>query len=57
MNRALMSSALLLLAAAGAPAQTDKPAAAYGWRTDYAAARAEARRTGKPLLVVFRCEP
>jgi hypothetical protein len=27
------------------------------WRTDYAAARAEARRTGKPLFVVFRCVP
>jgi hypothetical protein len=27
------------------------------WHRDYAAARAEARRTGKPLFVVFRCEP
>ena len=24
------------------------------WFTDYAAARAEARKTGKPMLVVFR---
>ncbi len=29
----------------------------YGWHTDYASARAEARRSGKPLMVVFRCEP
>ena len=29
----------------------------FGWHTDYAAARAEARRTGKPILLVFRCEP
>ena len=28
-----------------------------GWHTDYATARAEARRTGKPLFVTFRCEP
>ena len=27
------------------------------WTGDYAAAKAEARRTGKPLLVVFRCVP
>jgi hypothetical protein len=31
--------------------------AALGWRKDYAAARAEAKRTGKPLFVVFRCQP
>ncbi|MCS7020626.1 MAG: hypothetical protein NZ703_04085 [Gemmataceae bacterium] len=29
----------------------------YGWLSDYAAARAEARRTGKPIFLVFRCEP
>ncbi len=28
-----------------------------GWLTDYAQARALARQTGKPLLVVFRCQP
>ena len=27
------------------------------WRDDLAAARKEAARTGKPLLVVFRCVP
>jgi hypothetical protein len=27
-----------------------------GWYSDYAAAKAEAQRSGKPLLVVFRCE-
>lgn len=30
---------------------------ATGWHTDYASAKAEAKRTGKPLFVVFRCEP
>ena len=28
-----------------------------GWHSDYATARAEAKRTGKPLFVAFRCEP
>ena len=26
------------------------------WFLDYSAARAEAQRTGKPLLVMFHCE-
>jgi hypothetical protein len=45
-----------LLVAAPVFAQRGYPNAT-GWHTDYAAARAEARRTGKPLFVVFRCEP
>ena len=45
-----------LLLAAPALAQRGNPKAT-GWHTDYAAARAEARRTGKPLFVTFRCEP
>ena len=28
-----------------------------GWLGDYSAAKAEAKRTGKPMFVVFRCEP
>jgi hypothetical protein len=32
-------------------------AKAKGWHSTYETARAEAARTGKPLLVVFRCEP
>ena len=45
-----------LLLTAPALAQKVNPKAT-GWHTDYAAARAEARRTGKPLFVTFRCEP
>ena len=30
---------------------------ANGWHSDYATAKAEAKRTGKPLFVAFRCEP
>ena len=45
-----------LLVAAPAFAQKVNPKAT-GWHSDYAAARAEAKRTGKPLFVAFRCEP
>jgi hypothetical protein len=44
---------IVSLLAAEARGQAKAPS----WRTDYAAARAEARRTGKPLFVVFRCLP
>jgi hypothetical protein len=27
------------------------------WLNDYEAGKAEARRTGKPMLLVFRCQP
>ncbi len=56
MHRVLVLSALLTLAGP-ASARPRLDAARYGWQTDYAAARAEARRTGKPILLVFRCEP
>jgi serine protease Do len=47
---------VILLFTATAFAQRPNVKAA-GWLTDYAAAKAEAKRTGKPLFVVFRCEP
>ena len=38
--------------------QHPEPAAKQaGWLTDYQAARAVARSSGKPLFVVFRCQP
>lgn len=43
----MRASLLLALFATSAAAQ---------WRTDYAAARDEARKAGKPMLVVLRCE-
>jgi hypothetical protein len=50
---------LVVLCTAGAadaqPRKTDP--AKFGWHTDYAAAKAEAKRTGKPIFLVFRCEP
>jgi len=32
-------------------------AQANGWLTSFEAARTEAQRTGKPIMLVFRCEP
>lgn len=56
MHRVLVMSALLVTASAASAAP--KPdAAKYGWYTDFAAAKAEANRTGKPMMLVFRCEP
>ncbi|MBI5369315.1 MAG: hypothetical protein HZA54_19930 [Planctomycetes bacterium] len=45
----LGAAALATRLAGGAP-----DPAAIDWRTDLAAARAEAAQTGRPLLVVFR---
>ena len=28
-----------------------------GWLNDLATAKAQAQKTGKPLMVVFRCDP
>lgn len=57
MTRPLAGLAVLL-AAASAPAQpTGRVAPTFGWHSDYDAARAEARKTGKPIFLVFRCEP
>jgi hypothetical protein len=36
------------------PALAREPARSTGWILDYKEARALARRTGKPMLVVFR---
>ena len=53
-----MRSAVLIVLVLASPAFAQRKApSATGWHTDYAAARAEAKRTGKPLFVVFRCEP
>jgi hypothetical protein len=45
---------LLCLAEAGS---AQRPKARGNWHTDYAAARALARKSGKPMMVVFRCQP
>jgi hypothetical protein len=59
MQRLLFVTLALAASATPASAQTatSKLARAKGWHLSYEAGRDEARRTGKPLLVVFRCEP
>lgn len=52
----LLASIGFLLTAIGF-ANADDGADRYPWLTDLDAARALAAAEGKPLLVVFRCEP
>ena len=42
-----------LVAVRPAAAQSDE----ISWFDNYAEAREEAKRTGKPILLEFRCEP
>ena len=56
MHSVLVLSALLTVAGS-ASAGPKLDAARYGWYADYAAGKAEAKRTGKPIMLVFRCEP
>ena len=53
-----ITTALLVSAATVSP-QPPSPQLlkSKGWFTEYPAARAEAKRTGKPLMVIFRCVP
>jgi hypothetical protein len=58
MSRVLAGLAILFLpgfADAQPPRKPDP--GKYGWLADYGAARAEAKKTGKPIFLVFRCEP
>jgi hypothetical protein len=57
MYRTLAGLALVLLPASSVAAPPKVDPAKYGWHTDLAAATAEAKRTGKPIFLVFRCEP
>lgn len=57
MNRALAGLALVLLPGIAEAQPRKLDTAKYGWLSDYSAARAEAKRTGKPIFLVFRCEP
>ena len=57
MHRVLALAVLLTATGAAEAAPPKFDPAKYGWHADYAAAKAEAKRTGKPMLLVFRCEP
>jgi hypothetical protein len=48
----------VLTLAGGSPGKPlDKELRQGGWYSEYGPAREAARRAGKPLFVVFRCEP
>lgn len=51
-----LTAVVLAVLSVHAPVGRADPAR-FGWYTDYDAARTEARRTGKPIFLVFRCEP
>ena len=53
----LMIAGLALGVVVPTVAAREVDAKKFGWHSDYATAKAEAKRTGKPMLVVFRCEP
>ena len=44
-------------AALAQPGRRGENAARYGWLSDYRAGREQAKKTGKPLMVVIRCFP
>ena len=53
-------TALVTLATTGtfyAQTPATKIAAQKGWLNDLAAAKAAAQKTGKPIMLVFRCDP
>jgi hypothetical protein len=43
--------------AAMAQSPATKIAASKGWLSDLNSAKAQAVKTGKPMMVVFRCDP
>ena len=58
---ALLAAAMLVTTAAPSLAQTARPSAQkldglINWVYDYEQGRRLAKRTGKPMFVVFRCE-
>jgi hypothetical protein len=58
-NLWLLAFASLAVAAPALSAQPgdDPPAGRHGWLGSLEAGKAEAKRTGKPLMVVLRCVP
>ncbi len=52
-----LAAGLLYAGSASAQSQSMKLANQYRWMTDYYSAKAESQRTGKPMMIVFRCDP
>ena len=47
----------IAMAAVPALAQNNKIAPQFGWINSYETGKALAKKTGKPIFLVFRCEP
>lgn len=56
MRRSILTLLLASVPCALLALARGQDAPTIAWRTDLVAARAEARETGKPLFLVFRCE-
>jgi isocitrate lyase len=52
-----LSALLTLSGATLAQTEATRLAPKKGWLNDLNAARAQAQKSGKPLMVVFRCDP
>ena len=57
LSHGILAAVAVLTLGATAAAQTGRLALKNGWMTDYQTAKAEAKRTGKPIFLVFRCDP
>ena len=61
MNRfpfiSLIGCALFASSATAQNSAASKIAPEKGWHSDFDSAKAQAQQTGKPLLVIFRCDP
>ena len=57
MRISIAALAAFLFVASTCSAQTGKLAPNKSWLSNLETAREQSRRTGKPIFVVFRCEP
>ena len=53
----LALTAATVVPAVHAQTSASRQASQKGWYSELAPAMAEAKRSGKPLMVVFRCDP
>lgn len=53
----VLGAALLALPTTAVDGQPAKPGKKANWLTSYEEGRAAAKQSGKPLFVVFRCQP
>jgi hypothetical protein len=52
-----MGCALFASSATAQNSAASKIAPEKGWLSDWGSAKAQAQQTGKPLMVIFRCDP